>query len=197
MIRIPLFAFATILVLAAPALTASAGEVGEACDGCHGHDGVSTRQDVPTIAGISVPVQLDALKAFAAKTRPCRKVAAPHGGTEDMCTLAAGLSAAQIAALADHYSKLPYARMKQPVAAAAAANGKSLAARECQICHSSGGTDPTDDAGLLGGQPLGWLKRAIADMKDGKSPQPKMMQAKTSKLSDADVTALAEYYASL
>jgi len=197
MARIPHYALAAMLVLSAPALAAADGDLGRSCDGCHGHDGISTAQDVPTIAGISVPVQVDALKAFRAKTRPCRKAPAPGGRSEDMCSVAARLTDAQISSIALHYSQLAYAAMKQPVDAAQAATGKSLASRECEICHTKGGTDPTDDAGLLGGQPLGWLKNAIADVKDGKSPQPKMMRAKTTMLSDADVTALAEYYASL
>jgi cytochrome subunit of sulfide dehydrogenase len=187
------WALGTLLVFSS---TAFAAADPASCDSCHGKDGISTRQNVPTIAGISVPVQVDALKAFKARARPCRNSSSPQGGTGDMCSVAAGLTDAEIGSLAQHYSQLPYAHLTQPTDAALAAKGKSLAAHDCEICHTKGGTDPTDDAGLLGGQPLEWLKRAIADMKDAKAPQPKMMRAKTSMLSDADVTALAEYYAS-
>jgi cytochrome subunit of sulfide dehydrogenase len=183
----------------APAFAAADATLIASCNGCHGEQGVSTAQEVPTIAGISVPVATDALKAFKSRTRPCRKVSVERANTKihgDMCAIAAQVSGADITALAEHYSQLPYAHMKQPVDAAEAAAGKAIAEHQCEICHTKGGTDPTDDAGLLGGQPLGWLKGAIADVKDGKMPQPKMMRAKTSKLSDADVTALAEYYAS-
>jgi cytochrome subunit of sulfide dehydrogenase len=191
-----LTALLAALLVFGNAFAAGAGETA-ACDACHGPGGISTRQNVPSIAGISVPVQLDALKAFKARTRPCRKVPASSGRTEDMCEVAAGLTEAQMMSLANHYSSLPYSPMKQSVDAGEAAAGKAIAMRDCEICHTKGGTDPTDDAGLLGGQPLGWLESAIADMKDAKSPQPKMMRSKTSKLSQADVTALAAYYASL
>lgn len=190
------WALGAILLLSSTAFAAADAGLTASCDACHGKDGVSTRQNVPTIAGISIPVQLDALKAFKQKSRPCRTVSI-QGRTDDMCRVAAALSEAQVMSLAEHYSKLAYVKMNQPVDTAESAAGMAIAQRECSICHTKGGTDPTDDAGLLGGQPLGWLKNAIADMKNAKSPQPKMMRDKTSKLSDADVTALAEYYASL
>jgi len=196
MSRMRHWALGAILLLCGTAFAAGEAGLTASCDACHGKDGVSTRQNVPTIAGISDPVQLDALKAFRAKTRPCRKVSV-HGETGDMCSVAAGLSEAPMMSLAEHYSKLPYVKMKQPVDAAEAAAGMAIAQRNCSICHSNGGTNPADDAGLLGGQPLGWLKSVIADAKDGKLPQSDVMRQKTSKLSDADVTALAEYYASL
>jgi len=175
----------------ATAFAAADATLVASCNRCHGQNGVSTAQSVPTIAGISQPVAVDALKAFKSKTRPCRET---HG---NMCDIASKLSDADITALAEHYSQLPYVHMRQPVDAAEAAAGKAIAQHQCEICHTKGGTDPTDDAGLLGGQPLGWLKGAIADVKDGKMAQPKMMRAKTMNLSDSDVQALAEYYASL
>ncbi|HUN76387.1 MAG TPA: c-type cytochrome [Steroidobacteraceae bacterium] len=183
---------AALLVFVTAAATAFGADATlvASCNHCHGQNGISTAQDVPTIAGISVPVAVDALKSFKSKTRPCGE----HG---NMCDIAGRLSDADITALAEQYSKLPYVHMKQPVDAAQAAAGKAIAQHQCEICHTKGGTDPTDDAGLLGGQPLGWLKGAIADVKDGKMPQPKMMRAKTMQLSDSDAKALAEYYASL
>jgi sulfide dehydrogenase cytochrome subunit len=194
-----LVALSTAWLLPALSLAAADPKLAESCNDCHGDRGVTTAQDVPTIAGVSASVQSDSFKAYKAKSRPCAKVNYKRGDTKrqgDMCAVTGKLTDAEVAALADHYAKLPFAPMKQPVDAAKAAAGKTIHERDCKSCHSNGGRDPADDAGLLGGQPAGWLKSTLADLKAGKTEQPKKMKDKMAKLSDADVEALAQYYAS-
>ena len=171
----------------------------ESCNDCHGDKGVTTAQNIPTIAGISASVHSDALKAFKGKTRTCNKVKYTRGDTSrqgDMCTVAGKLSDAEITALADTYSKLPFAPFKQTTDAAKAAAGKTVHERDCKSCHSNGGKDPSDDASILGGQPASYLKDTMADFKAGKSDQPKKMKDKMTKLSDGDIEALSQFYGS-
>ena len=184
-----------------PAVTFAAADpkLVDSCNDCHGEKGISTAQNIPSIAGISASVHSDALKAFKGKTRPCNKVNYVRGDTKrqgDMCTVAGKLSDAEVTALADTYSKLPYEAMKQTTDAAKAAAGKTVHERDCKSCHSNGGKDPSDDASILGGQPVGYLKGALADLKAGKTDQPKKMKEKMTKLSDADLEALANFYGS-
>jgi len=174
-------------------------KVVEGCQDCHGANGVTTAQDVPTIAGISAVVQSDALKAYKAKSRPCPKVNYKRGDTQregDMCSVAKDLSDAQIADLAAYFAGKPYARMKQPTDVAKAPTGKAIHARDCNKCHSAGGSDPADDAGILAGQPLAWMKGTLAAFRKGDIDQPKKMKDVTAKLSDADIESLAQFYAS-
>jgi cytochrome subunit of sulfide dehydrogenase len=195
--RIALCSFALGLLLPIAALAVDAKLI-ESCEGCHGHNGVTPSQEVPTIAGISQPVQLDALNAFKAMKRPCAKVTVRSGTSElsgNMCEIAAKLSSGEIQELAAYYSKLPYVAMKQSVNAGEAAAGAAVDKRDCSICHTEGGTVASDDAGLLGGQPIGWLKSVLAEAKAGTLPQSHIMREKTERLSEADVTALAAYYA--
>jgi len=171
----------------------------QGCEDCHGANGISTAQDVPTIAHTSASVQSDALKAYKGKTRPCPKVNYKRGDTKregDMCSVAKDLSDAQIADLAAYYAAKPYGALKQPFDAAKAAAGKAIHARDCKECHSAGGTDPADDAGILAGQPLTWLKSVLEAFRKGDIEQPKKMKAVVSKLSDADIESLAHFYAS-
>jgi len=189
----------TALLLPAASHAAVDPKLAASCVECHGDKGASTAQDVPTIAGVSSTVQSDALKAYRAKTAPCPKVNYKRGDTSrtgDMCAVAKDLSDAQIADLADYYSKLPYVAQKQAADAGKAATGKLLQDRDCKKCHSAGGKDPTDDAGILAGQPLTWLKATLTAFQQGKRDQPKKMQDVTSKLSAADIEALANFYAS-
>jgi len=188
---------ASTLLLSVSALCAPDPKLIAACNACHGDNGVSTKQNVPTIAGISAPVQLAALQAFKAKARPCTKVASA-AGQDDMCNVASKLSDTDVSALADYYSKLAHAGMKQSTDATKVATGKALAAKNCEGCHSKGGSDPSDDAGVLAGQPVAWLQSVIAAYKAGQIPQKeKMMKDKLARLSDADIDALAQYYGSL
>ncbi len=187
------------LVLPAASYAAVDAKLIATCAECHGDKGVSAAQDVPSIAGTSAAVQSDWLKAYRAKSVPCEKVNYKHGDTSrkgDMCSVAKDLSDAEIAGLADYYSKLPYAALKQPVDAGKAAAGKQLHDRACKSCHSSGGKDPADDAGILAGQPLEWLKVILASFQHGNSNQPKEMQNAIGKLTQPDLEALANYYAS-
>jgi cytochrome subunit of sulfide dehydrogenase len=189
----------TALLLPAASYAAVDAKLAASCAECHGDKGASTAQDVPTIAGISATVQSDALKAYRAKTAPCPKVNYKRGDTSrtgDMCSVAKDLSDAQIADLADYYSKLPYVAQKQPSDAGKAAAGRLLHERDCKKCHSAGGKDSSDDAGILAGQPLQWLKATLSSFQQGKRDQPKKMQDVTGKLSATDIEALANYYAS-
>jgi cytochrome subunit of sulfide dehydrogenase len=191
----------TALLGSIPVLTLGAPDpkVIQGCEDCHGANGISAAQNIPTIAHTSASVQSDALKAYKGKTRPCPKVNYSRGDTKregDMCSVAKDLSDAQIADLAAYYAAKPFSALKQPFDAAKAASGKAIHARDCKECHSAGGTDPSDDAGILAGQPLTWLRNTLTAFRKGDIDQPKKMKTVVSKLSDADIEALANYYAS-
>lgn len=189
------------ILLSIQAAAADVATVVQQCEDCHGKNGVSDAADVPTIAGISAPVHGDFLLAYQEKTRPCRKGKFRHGDTArpetDMCAVAAKLSAADIEAVANHFAKLPFVAAKQSFDAQKAAAGEKLHARDCAKCHTKGGRDPADDASLLGGQHLKYLQQALADFKNGEREQSKKMAEKLAKWSDADIEAVAHYYASL
>jgi cytochrome subunit of sulfide dehydrogenase len=194
-------ALAITALLGFPVLTLGAPDpkIIQGCEDCHGANGITTAQDVPTIAHVSAPSLSDALKAYKAKARPCPKVHYQRGDTKregDMCSVAKDLSDTQIADLAAHYAAKPFSALKQPLDAGKAAAGKAIHARDCKDCHSAGGTDPSDDAGILAGQPITWLKSTLEAYRKGEIEQPKNMKRVVAKLSDADIDALANYYAS-
>ena len=171
------------------------------CEDCHGKNGVSDQDDVPTIAGISAPIHGDYLLAYQEKARPCHKSKFRHGDTSrpetDMCETASKLSQADIDALAKHFAEKPVVAAKQAFDAQKAEAGKKLHARDCAKCHTNGGREPADDASILGGQHLKYLQQAFADYKSGEREQSKKMAEKWAKWSDADIEAVAHYYASL
>jgi sulfide dehydrogenase cytochrome subunit len=193
--------FLFALLSAAPAATADVAALAKQCVDCHGSDGVSQSDDVPTIAGISALVHGDFLMAYQDKTRPCRSSKFRHGDTSrpatDMCAVADKLSAADIEALVDYFAARPFVAAKQSFDAAKAATGKTLHARDCAKCHANGGRNPDDDASILGGQHLKYLQQALSDLRSGEREASKKMAEKLSKWTDADAEAAAHYYASL
>lgn len=170
------------------------------CNGCHGDNGVSQWSDMPTIAGIDAFVHSEALYTYADGARPCETVEFRQGDTSrpatNMCDVSKGLSDEQIEALAGHYAALPFVPAAQEFDAELAAAGEVIHERDCSRCHSDGGSNPEDEASILAGQWMGYLERALAEFKAGDREKPSMGLDKIGALSDADVKALLNYYAS-
>lgn len=196
-VRFPALIFISCL---ATAQAFAASELAAECNDCHGDAGVSQWDDVPTIAGVDAFTASEALFAYRDKARPCVSSAWRQGDTSrtatDMCAETADLSDDEIEALADHYAALPFVPAKQDFDAALAGKGKSIHDAKCDRCHSDGGNNPDDEAGILAGQWKGYLQQAFAQYRNGERDQLDKMKDQLDSLSDADVTALVHYYAS-
>jgi len=196
-----------IAILAATILAASSAGAAdidalmENCNGCHGDDGVSQSTDVPTIAGLAEFVHVDALYIYQDEARPCAESKYRQGDTSraatTMCAVAAELSEDDIDALAAAYAELPYVKATQEFDAALAATGEGLHKEHCDKCHSDAGTNPEDEAGMLGGQQMGYLATTFDEYAAGTREQPGKMKEKLDALSGDDIKALVHYYGSI
>ncbi len=200
--RLPTYLAAAFFGMTISAATAANVEtIMQDCNGCHGDNGVSQWAEVPTIAGLPEFQHADALYIYQDEGRPCRDAEYKQGDTSrpaiSMCGVAAKLSEDEIDAIAAAYAELPYVKAKQDFDADLAAAGKALHEEHCDRCHSEAGTNPEDEAGMLGGQMMGYLKQSLIDYKAGTREQPKKMQEMIDMLSDEDVTALVNYYGSV
>lgn len=171
------------------------------CNACHGPDGVSRLTDVPTIAGISSIVAEDALYAYREGDRACPAAPYPpeHPSAPgmDMCVHANGLAEKDVAGVAQYYAALPFVRARQQTDAEMAAQGKAIHDRDCEICHSRGGGNPGDDASILAGQQMGYLRHVLTEYQASGRPQPRAMETALNALSATDIEALTHYYGSL
>lgn len=187
------------LFVAVPA-AADLDAVVENCNGCHGDDGVSQWTDVPTIAGVPEFVQSDALYIYRDGDRPCAETEYKQGDTSraatTMCDVAGALDDDTIDEIAAYYAGLPFVAAKQDFDADLAAAGKAIHDEACDRCHSEGGSNPDDEAGILAGQWIGYLEATFAQYASGDREQPKKMEEKLAALSADDVKALVHYYAS-
>jgi len=192
----------SVLMIGFPAVAAAdLDAMMDDCNGCHGDNGVSQWSDVPTIAGLAEFVHVDALYVYQDEARPCAESEYRQGDTSraatTMCAVAADLSEDDIDALAAAYAELPYVKATQEFDAAKAEAGKAVHDKQCDRCHSDAGTNPEDEAGMLGGQQVGYLRDTFAQYADGSREQPGKMQEKMDALSADDTEALIHYYASI
>lgn len=179
----------TLCLRASPAVAAPAEA--SSCLACHGANGVSTDQQVPTIAGMSDAYLEAQMIAYQKGQRPCVKMPGA-----DMCDIAKKLNAVQIKSIGGFFAAQKFVAAKQSISPALAARGKALHDAHCAVCHSSGGGEPADDAGILAGQWQGYLAATLQDYLAGKRAAPDPMKHQISTLSQADLQALAAYYAS-
>ena len=190
----------TLGLFASAAMAGDLESIVADCNGCHGDDGVSQWTDVPTIAGVPEFVHSDALYLFRDEARPCSESEYKQGDTSKpattMCAVVADLSDDQIDEIAAYYAGLPFVAAKQDFDAALAEAGKAVHEAQCDRCHSEGGSNPEDEAGILAGNLMGYLEAQLADYRSGEREQPKKMEEKVNALSDDDVKALLHYYAS-
>ena len=193
-----------LFVVASLALSSVAlGDVAtlaEDCDDCHGKDGVSEWSDVPTIAGISAYAHSDALFIFLDRVRPCVSSEYRRGDTSreetDMCEIVDDLTEDEIEEIAEYYAAKPFVPAKQEFDAAKAVAGKKIHDKECEKCHTDGGTNPEEDASIVAGQWTEYLQQSFDAYMSGDRDQPKKMKEKMDPLSDEDIDALLNYYAS-
>ena len=158
------------------------------CVNCHGEDGLSEKEEVPIIAGVPAIVQEDALYAYRDEARTC-------GENPMMCKLAVKLSDEQIQEFAAYYAAQPFKPAGDPYDEALAEKGEAIHEELCVKCH--GTPEEIDlEAGMLFGQKKGYLRYALSQYAAGEREQLPAMAEKTEGLSDEQIEALLNYYAS-
>ena len=172
----------------------------ENCNGCHGDNGVSQWNDIPTSAGSDAFGIADGLFMYRDEERPCAESEYRQGDTSraatTMCAVTADLSDDDIETLGDAYAELSFVAAAQEFDAALADAGAAIHKQQCDKCHSDGGSNVDDEASILAGQRMGYLENTFAWYVSDERPQDKKMKEKIDALSADDVKALIHYYAS-
>jgi len=159
----------------------------EQCKGCHGEDGNSRLEKIPSLAG---QPEFFVMNQLVLMREGVRRV-------EPMTPFVKELKDPDIFALARHFASLPPKRSDEPVDPVLARRGAEIAAaRRCASCHL-----PTlagqEQMPRLAGQRIDYLIAAMKSyLDDTRTGADTAMTASIVGLSEADITALAHYAAS-
>jgi sulfide dehydrogenase cytochrome subunit len=166
---------------------ASSEALAVTCAGCHGTNGVSNGPATPTIAGMSATYIADTMEKYKS---------GDHYSTI-MGRIAKGYSTEEFAAMGEYFSKQKFTAANQ-TAGKNAKKGEKLHDKNCEKCHSEGGTAASDDSGFLSGQWAPYLKYTLTDLLAGNHDMDKKMKKKLEdvhgKEGDAGIDALVDYY---
>jgi sulfide dehydrogenase cytochrome subunit len=158
------------------------------CAGCHGTDGVSHSPHMPTIAGLNFQYFYATMRAFRKDQRP----------STIMGRIAKGYRSSQLQQMALHFGAKPWTGVQAEVDEQRVQQGKRLHDKYCEKCHEQNGHYQDRDTPPLAGQAPGYLYYQMIDFREDSNdlPRPPMMQSRLEKLSDEELVALAEFYAS-
>jgi cytochrome c553 len=160
----------------------------EVCGSCHGADGNSKIENVPSLAGQPVLFLTNQLILMRERVRR----------SEVMEPFVTGLKDDTIVALAEHYAGLAPQPSDEAVDRSVVARGADLAAqRRCASCHlpSYAGQEQMP---RLARQRLDYLVRTLGAYRDGtRSGIDTSMNDVMARTSDQDIRALAHYLGTL
>jgi sulfide dehydrogenase cytochrome subunit len=188
------------LTAASSIQAADIDELVNSCSQCHQRDGASDDPNMPIIGGNSVAYIVSSMTAYKKKERSCPEIEFIHLdktlGTTDMCRISRDLSEQDIEKLAQYYASKRFRRANQDFKLGLARKGALIHERDCEKCHSQGGNNPDDDAGILAGQWKPYLKQQFFAFYSEKRKLAKKMEPKFNKLDKTEIEALLNFYAS-
>jgi cytochrome c553 len=164
---------------------AAAADPAGRCAACHGAGGISSNPAWPSLAGQRSAYLVEALGAYRTGARD----------NAMMASIAKGLSDADAQKVAAHYEALKPAMPSAGAAKKDVSAGKARASA-CAACHGAAGLSTNPAWPSLAGQHEDYLVAALTAYRNG-SRKSDVMSGIAKGLSDADVQALAAYYAIL
>lgn len=179
------------LFAAGPAVSDQLKELIKNCGICHGVDGNSPNPTIPSVAGITAEYFKHTMDAYK---NDGRKSVLMKGFVHS-------LSDAELDMIANYYAQQTYVAREQTYDPALAAAGEKLHYKYCEKCHENGGRITDNNYGVLAGQWIPYLKKALQDYLDeNRRVNPMMITKLKSLKNDAGeegIDQIVHYYASL
>ncbi len=171
---------------ATPAFAGPTEDLAGTCNACHGLNGISVGPSMPSIGGLPEPYLKNIMLQWKSGDRYSATMGRHFKGYSDE----------EIAKLATHYSKLPWVPVVQKADAKVLAQGKEASDR-CETCHGATGGEPDDaETPKINGQWADYMHLEMMKYRTEAVKMPhKKMRGNTKKLDEADVEAVAKYFA--
>lgn len=178
---------ASALAFSATAFAAppSAEMLSTACAGCHGTNGGSAGDTMPSLASQSESAIIEAMLKFKSGER----------SSTIMGRLAKGYSDEQIKAMGSFFAKQKRHTTTQKVDKAKVARAAKIEEKACGRCHLDQGTDGKDDSPVMASQWLPYLQIQMELYESGQRKMPEKMAEKFKETSKQDLEALIHFYA--
>jgi cytochrome c553 len=161
----------------------------EPCAKCHGEDGVSHKEGVPSLIGLHPKYLVETMRSFKSGARPIDEK------NQDMKKALDALSDQDLQRIG-----LYYALQSTNLTRAQTPNAGAPAAKEvlapCVKCHGEDGIGDSPITPSLAGQDLAYMINALRAYKDG-TRDDDTMTPRAKKLDDVAMSALSAYYAGL
>ncbi|RXZ44420.1 c-type cytochrome [Crenobacter cavernae] len=168
--------------------------VDQVCAACHGADGNSAASANPTLAGQHQKYLYEQLKAFKAGTRknPIMMGMASPLSDDDMWNVSAYFSQQKVKPReAADKTQMPLGKKMY--------TGGNFGTKvpACMACHGPAGAGMPDKFPRLGAQHAAYIVKQLNDFKAGTDRQNQTMADIASRMSDAEMKAVAEYVSGL
>jgi len=156
------------------------------CNGCHGPDGVSFGEHIPSIAGQNAEYLFRVLQEFRDGEREATI----------MGRVARGYPVYDLRKIAGYFAAREWRYIPPPPLPGDAARGADLHGERCAECHEDSGRYSDKDVPRIAGQREHYLFRQLVSYARQVPglPQPTKMAEALDGLSMADLAALSHYY---
>jgi sulfide dehydrogenase cytochrome subunit len=156
-----------------------------ACAGCHGTNGGSAGDTMPSLANQSEAAFVDSMMKFKSGER----------SSTIMGRLAKGYSDEDIKAMSGFFAKQKLHVTNQVIDKKKVALGAKLQEKNCSRCHLEDGKEGKDDTPVMASQWLPYLQMQMDLYASGTRKMPDKMAEKVKALSKDELDALVHFYA--
>jgi sulfide dehydrogenase cytochrome subunit len=188
--------FAPLLMLVLSPANADSQKVIKQCESCHGQQGNSRKNDVPSIASFSAGYMQDMMTEFKTNKRQGKRIkASPSSPETTMNEIAKQVNQNDLKAALSYFSKQRFIPVQQASNPQLAKQGRKVYDKRCMKCHGDNGNDPEEDTGILKGQWQPYLKAQLKQFQQGSRHMPKKMKKQLKKLNPQQIEALMHFFA--
>ncbi len=171
-----------------PQVFADAGVLSLNCNGCHGPNGVSVGQSIPSIAGLEVRYFMRTMLRFRKGER----------NSTIMRRIADGYRIRELRQISEYFASLEWENTTFDIDSRLVTRGREIHEELCEECHEHNGRHQDKDIPRISGQTVDYLYLQMIDYHSGiqPMPQPDKMKERIETLNVTDLKALSQFYAS-